>query len=277
MNEKEPSHQPDYGVRLTGDDLAAHQQQRQPNQPGADTGTEYGPQGQQPDASEYGPQGGFHPPQQQPGYHQPGFQQPGFQQPGFQQPPSGTAYGQPGPGFGGPALHPEMRQEPARPRVLNISFWAIIAAGIAYLLSQLVILSLPNRGFSAEDIALYEDWFSPMLAETPFDNVEAYLNSSITTAAMVVQAVIFLVAYVLVALGIRNGWRSMRILGTVFAGLSLLNFTVASPLAGVLMAAAIVLGIVGIVYAWLPASTEYYRKKAWQKAAKRAYPEVPSR
>lgn len=272
MNEKEPKHEPDYGVRLTGEDLAAYQQRQQTNQSGADSGAEYGPQGQQPAPHEYGPQGGFQPPQQQPGYHQPGFQQPGYQQPLADAP-----YGQLGQGFGGPALHPDMRQEPVRPRVLNVSFWAIIAAGIAYFLSQLVVLPLPNRGMTSENIAMLEDMLNPMLAETPFDSVEAYLNSSMMTASMIVQAVIFLVAYVLVALGIRNGWRSMRILGTIFAALSLFNFTFASPLAGVLAAAAIVLGILGIIYAWLPASTEYYRKKAWQKAAKRAYPDVASR
>ncbi|GAA2039147.1 hypothetical protein GCM10009720_19590 [Yaniella flava] len=272
MDEKKPPENPHYGVRLTGDELAAHQERFQPRQ----SASEYGPQGAQA-ASEYGPQGGAYPPppsQQQPGY-QPGFQQ----QPGPQQ-PYGAPYGQPGqPGqpFGGPQLQPEMAKEPSRPKVVDISFWSIIAAGISYLIAQLIVAALPNRGMGPQDIDMMESMLGPMMDTMPFDSIEGYLNSPMMTAAMIGQAVIFLVAYVLVALGIRNGWRSMRILGTIFAVLSLLNITFVSALAGVFSGLAIILGIVGIVYAWLPASTEYYRQKAWQKAAKKMYPQAPSR
>lgn len=281
MSEQQPKKNPDYGVRLTGDELAAHQQQQQ-SETGSVPASEYGPQGQQP-ASEYGQQGGHQPPYpqpgtQQPGYQQPGYQQPVYQQPGYQQPgfqqPTGGTYGQ---SFGGPQLSPEMAKEPARPKVLNISFWSIIIAGIAYLLTQLVIVSLPNRGYSDQDIQMLEEFVGPMLADLPFDSVAGYLNSPMMTAAIIGQGVISLVVYVLVALGIRNGWRSMRIIGTIFAVFSLFSFTFVSPLAAVFSVASVILGIVGIVYAWLPASTEYFRRKAWQKAAKRAYPDVPFR
>ena len=269
MDEKKPPENPNYGVRLTGDELAAHQERFQPRQ----SASEYGPQGAQ-TASEYGPQGGAYPPQAQPEY-QPGFQQ----QPGYQQPygaPQGQP-GQPGQPFGGPQLQPEMAKEPPRPKVVNISFWAIIAAGISYLVSQLIVAALPNRGMGAQDIEMMESMLGPMMDGMPFDSIEGYLNSPMMTAAMIGQAVILFVAYVLVGLGIRNGWRSMRILGTIFAVFSLLSITLASPLAGVFSGLAIILGIVGIVYAWLPASTEYYRQKAWQKAAKKMYPQAPSR
>lgn len=272
MNDKQPKEEPNYGVRLTGDELAAHQQKYQSQAAGSDSGSEYGPQGQQPTASEYGPQGGYQPPQPPPTYQQPGYQQPGYGQPGFQQP--GAPYGQP---LGGPQLHPDMAKEPVRPQTLNISFWAIVAAGAAYLLSILVTISLPNRGYRDEDIALLEDTLGPMMTGLPFDSIEAYLNSPMMTAAMIGQGVIVFVIYILVALGIRSGWRSMRIIGTIFAVLSLFNLSFVTPLAGVLSALTVVLGIVGIVYAWLPRSTEYFRQKAWQKAAKRAYPEAPSR
>src|SRR5699024_1007540 len=111
----------------------------------------------------------------------------------------------------------------------------------------------------------------------PFDDFATMLNSSMVTASMVTQAVITLVIYVLVALGIRHGWRSMRIIGTIFAVFSLLSFSFVSPLAAVFSVGSVILGIVGIVYAWLPASTEYFRRKAWQKAAKQAYPDMPLR
>ena len=294
MNDKQPNNEPDYGVRLTGDELTEHQQKFQAQASGTPGGSEYGPQGQQqPPASEYGPQDGYQPqntqypgyqalgPQQpgyqqpghqQPGYGQPGYGQPGYGQPGFQQP--GAPYGQP---FGGPQLHPEMAKEPVRPKTVNISFWAIVAAGVAYLLSILVTVPLPNRGYSDEQIALLEDMLAPMMADLPFGSVEAYLNSPMMSAAMIGQGVVVLVIYFLVALGIRHGWRSMRIVGTIFAVLSLLMFSAVTVLAGILSGAAIVLGIVGIVYAWLSPSTEYFRQKAWQKAAKRAYPDAPSR
>lgn len=260
MDDKKRNDPPNYGVRLTGDELAEHQQKYQ--QPREASGAEYGPQGpqgQQPH-SEYGPQQGAYQAQQPPaGYqHQPGFQQPG----------------QP---LGGPQLTPEMTRPPKRPKILDISFWAIVAAGISYLVSQLIVVALPNRGMSDQDIEMLDSMMGSMGDQVPFDSMETYLNSSMMTAAMIGQAVILAVAYLLVGLGIRNGWRSMRILGTIFAVLSLFNLSFVTPLVGVLTALAVVLGIVGIVYAWLPASTEYYRQKAWQKAAKKVYPDAPSR
>ncbi len=239
---------PNYGVRLTGDELAQHQQRyRQPV-----SGSEYGPQGPQP-SNEYGPQ-----------------------MPQGNVPPVPGGYQASG-AYGGPQLHPEMTQEPKRPKTLNISFWAIVAAGLSYLVSKLLVVALPNRGISDEDINMLESMMGSMQDQLPYNSMEAYLNSSLMTATMIGQAVIFFVAYVLVGLGIRNGWRSMRILGTVFAVLSLFNLSLASPLVAVFTAVSIILGIVGIVYAWLPASTEYYRQKAWQKAAKKIYPNAPSR
>lgn len=270
MDDKKRDQSPDYGVRLTGDELAQHQQKYQESQ--GPSGTEYGPQGsqaQQP-TSEYGPQGGFQPPQPPAGYQQPGFQQPGQ--------PYGPGYGQqPGQPLGGPQMTPDMAREPKRPRILDIAFWAIVAAGISYLVAQLIVVSLPNRGMSDQDIDMLDSMMGSMGDQVPFESMEAYLNSSMMTAAMIGQAVIMAVAYLLVGLGIRNGWRSMRILGTIFAVLSLFNLSFVSPLVGVLTGLAVVLGIVGIVYAWLPASTEYYRQKAWQKAAKKVYPDAPSR
>lgn len=279
MSDKQPKDNPDYGVRLTGDELAAHQQRLQQNNPGS--ASEYGPQGSNA-GSEYGPQGGQSP--QQPGYHQQGFQQPGYQPPGYQQPsyqqpgyqqPPGAPYDQPP--FGAPQLHPDMAKEPDRPKTVEISFWSIIAAGIAYLITQLIVVSLPNRGLRDQDLQMLEDMMGPMAAELPFDSLESYLNSSMVTATMIGQAVIFLIAYILVALGIRHGWRSIRIIGTIFAVFSLFLFNFVSPMTALFSIASVILGIIGIVYAWLPASTEYFRRKAWQKAAKRAYPDAPSR
>lgn len=282
MTEKYPQENPDYGVRLTGDELAEHQQKYQQPHSGAAPSNEYGPQGHQGQqgSSEYGPQGGQQPGYQQPGFQSPGYQQPGYQPAGLQQPGyqqgHGAPYGQQP--VGGPQLHPDMAQEPQRPRTVNIAFWSIIAAGIAHLIAQLIVVTLPNRGMSEQEIQMLDDMVGPMLAELPVDNIAGYLNSPLMTASMIAQGVIALVAYFLVALGIRNGWRSMRIIGTIFAVVSLLYIpTLASALTAVLSIAAVILGIIGIVYSWLPTSTEYFRKKAWQKAAKRAYPNVPSR
>lgn len=273
MSENHSKDDPDYGVRLTGDELAEHQQQFQ--QPRANPASEYGPQGQsaQPNVSEYGPQPGQqHPGFQQPEYHQPGYHQPGYQQPGYQQP----GYQQPSQ-FGGPQLHPEMAKEPQRPQTVNIAFWSIVLAGIAHLITQLIAVSLPNRGMTDEQIQLFEQEFGGLLDQAPFGDLTTMINSSLVTASMITQAVITLVIYVLVALGIRHGWRSMRIIGTIFAVFSLLSFNLVSPLAAIFSVASVILGIIGIVYSWLPASTEYFRRKAWQKAAKQAYPDMSPR
>ena len=248
MNDNQPKEQPDYGVRLTGDELAAYQQKYQSQSPGAQNPSEYGPQGQpQHGASEYGPQGGTQPPTsgQYPGYQQPGYGQPGFQQPG-------APYGQP---LGGPQLHPDMAKEPARAKSVNTAFWSIIVAGVAYVLSIVVTVPLPNRGYSDEDLALLESILGPMLSEAPFQSVEAYLNSPMMSAAMIGQAVIVMIMYVLVALGIRHGWRSARIIGTIFAVLSLLSLSFVTPLSGTFSALAVVLGIVGRLRASHPPNT----------------------
>src|SRR5699024_11920729 len=120
-----------------------------------------------------------------------------------------------------PQLDREMTPEPQRPKVVNVSFAAIVGAGLSYLISQLLVVALPNRGMSEEDINMLESMMEPMQDQLPYNSMEAYINSSLMTATMIGQAVIFFVAYILVGLGIRNGWRSMRILGTVFAVLSL--------------------------------------------------------
>lgn len=172
-----------------------------------------------------------------------------------------------------------MAREPVRPKSIDLSFWSIVTAGVFYLISHILIALLPNRGMSDAEIALVEDMLGSMMADPalPFDSVESYLSSPMMTTVLIGQAVITLVVYVLVAAAIRNGWRSMRIVGTIFAALSLFNFSFASPLVALFSVLAVVLGIVGIVYSWLPSSTEYFRQKAWQKAARRVYPDAPSR
>src|SRR5699024_10904685 len=143
--------------------------------------------------------------------------------------------------------------------------------------SIVVTVPLPNRGYSDEDLALLESILGPMLSEAPFQSVEAYLNSPMMSAAMIGQAVIVMIMYVLVALGLRHSWRSARIICTIIASLSLLSLSIVTPLSGTFSSLAIVLSIVGIVITLLPTNTEYFRHKARQKALKRAYPDASSR
>src|SRR5699024_12403265 len=103
-----------------------------------------------------------------------------------------------------------------------------------------LVVALPNRGMSDEDINMLESMMEPMQDQLPYNSMEAYINSSLMTATMIGQAVIFFVAYILVGLGIRNGWRSMRSLGTVFAVLSLFNFSLDSLLVAVSTTVAII-------------------------------------
>src|SRR5699024_11975329 len=106
-NHNKPAQGQVNGHRRDGYKHDKHQQRYQ--QPGS--GSEYGPQGPQP-SNEYGPQ---------------------MPQGNVPPVPSYQASG----AYGGPQLHPEMTQEPQRPKVLNVSFWAIVAAGLSYLISQL--------------------------------------------------------------------------------------------------------------------------------------------
>ena len=231
--------QPRYGQRLPEGGQAA--QQQNPQAP-------YGqPQYGQPPTGQ--PQYG-----QQPPYGQP--QAPYGQQNPYGQPPYGYQAPQPGQyGFGGPATPVE------RPKQLTISFWLIIAAGVLTLISGLVVALIPADAIlrMIEDTLRAQDpaTYAEMQAQLEAAGMSfASLIGMFKTFA-VVFAVIFAGLYALIAFFIRKGSNGARITGTVLAALSLFGLLGADPLT----AAVIVLGIAGIVLAWLKPSSDYIAAK----------------
>ena len=220
---------------------------------------QYGQQGQQP---QYGqpsaPQYGQQAPQQgqQPPYGQPSAPQYGQQAPQYgQQAPQQPQYGQPSVpqyGQGGPVAWPS--QQPAAtsgvPQLVNISFWLMLAAGLLTLIGIPFTIATLNSpaGKSMLDQALSAQGTSSSGIDT-----SSFINILITV--LVIFSVIFAGLYALVAFNVRKGKNWARILGTVFAAISLLGLTQIG-----MGTITILLGIAAIVLLYLPASAPYFRK-----------------
>ncbi|GAA3674641.1 hypothetical protein GCM10023081_11320 [Arthrobacter ginkgonis] len=235
--------QPRYGQRLPdGGQPAQPQDPQAPQSPQA-------PYGQ----PQYGqPQPG-QPPYGQSPYGQSPYGQP---QAPYGQPPYGYQAPQPGQyGFGGPATPVE------RPKQLNIAFWLILAAGALTLVSGLVVAMVPSDvllgmiegTLRGQDAATYAE----MQAQMEAAGVTFASMIGMFKTLAVVFAVIGAGLYALIAFFIRKGSNGARITGTVLAALSLFGLLGADPLT----AAVIVLGVAGIVLAWLKPSSDYIAAK----------------
>jgi hypothetical protein len=245
--------QPRYGVRLTPEQLAQHQAQ-QPS-PGA-----------QPNLGQPGQQG-------QPG--QPGYPAPAYGQPPYGQPVQPTSnpygqspygqvpYGQPGQPaypqqpYGYPVQGQQQMGPVQKPKEIDRSYWLILAAGLAFLIIELLAAFSPTMGLTPQMIDELESQFQA--AGMTVDVNE--LMDSVRVMA-IVFTVLIAGLYWLIATGIRKGSNVARIFGTIFAAMSLLS---AFGLGIVYVA----LGVVGIVFAYLRPSNEYFRGKAWEKALRR--------
>jgi len=176
-----------------------------------------------------------------------------------QQPPT---YGQQAPQYGqnaqfgqgasGPspyAQYPGSQQGPvAAPKLVNIAFWFIVASGILWLLTLLFSIG-------TLDAPAVRDMFQQQMrasgANVNFSEIKPVLVGTI-----VVFAVISAALYAVVALNVRKGRNWARIMGTVFAALSLFSLFPLSV--GTL---AVLAGIAGIVMLYLPAAAPYFRKQ----------------
>lgn len=232
-------------------------------------------QGQQPQYGQQAPQYGQQTPQygqqapqpgQQPPYGQPSAPLYGQQAPQYgQQAPQPPQYGQQAPqppqygqpsvpqyGQGGPVTWPS--QQPAAtsggPQLVNISFWLMLAAGLLTLIGIPITIAGLNSpaGKSMIDQALAGQGANASGLDT---------NSVIGIAVtfVVIFSVIFAGLYALVAFNVRKGKNWARILGTVFAAISLLGLTQIG-----MGTITILLGIAAIVLLYLPASAPYFRK-----------------
>ncbi len=186
-----------------------------------------------------------------------------------QQSPQAPQYGQQAPQYGAPQYgqqspqvpqygqSPYAAQYPAGqqqapgevPKLVNIAFWLIVGSGAVWLLSLLLAI------FTLDTPAvrnMFEDQMAASgAAEVNFSEIKPFLVGTI-----VVFAVISAALYAVVALNVRKGKNWARILGTVFAALSVFSLF---PLSiGTL---AVLAGIAAIVMLYLPATSPYFSKQ----------------
>lgn len=247
---------PQYGIRLTSQQQAEHQarldQARQARE------AQQAQQGQSP----YG-----QPPHAQPPYGQPPYgQSPYGQPPNGQLPNAPSPYGQPQPGQQYPGQQPYGYPQPGaqqpfgpieRPRTIDRAYWLIIAAGAAFLITELISLLSPTMGLTPEMMDAYRE---QMEAAGVGMDLESLLPA--VRAVSMVFTAILAGLYWLIATGIRRGSNLARIFGTILAVLSL----IAAVGPGFVYVA---LGVAGLVFAYLKPSSEYLRAKAWEKAMRR--------
>lgn len=234
--------QPRYGVRLTPEQLAEQQAQQpswgQQDQPGGQAGP-----------SPYG---------------QPGYPAPPYGQPGQPTQPS-SPYGQPPSGYPQqpyaqqpyPAPGQQQMGPVQKPKEIDRSYWLILAAGLAFLVVEMLAAFSPTMGLTPEMI---QDLESQLAAAGMTVDVAELLES--TRVMAIIFTVIIAGLYWLIATGIRKGSNVARIFGTILAVLSL-------PAVFGLGIIYVALGIAGIVFAYLRPANEYFRGKAWEKALRR--------
>jgi hypothetical protein len=239
-----------------------------PNEPGS--GQPQGPvpgPGQQPpqygqNLPQYGqqaPQYGQQAPQYGQNLPQYGQQAPqygqNYPQYGFQKPMPGQ-YGYPGgqPQYGA--------GKPAPPREVLIAFWLIIGAAVLNLVNSFVIAATANRIISD---AWNDPAFQDQLRQAAGGQDISSITPDMIAGAVGTMSVIFgLIAaglYLLVAFGVKAGRNWARILGTIFAVLSL-----AMLAQGVLGVLTFLLGAAAIVLLFLPVSSAFFKEAAARRS-----------
>ena len=174
-------------------------------------------------------------------YNQPQAGQQGYGQPG---------YGQPQYGKSPYAQYPSEQSQgtSGMPKLVNTAFWLIVASGVVWILSLLMALGTLD---SPDMRNMFEEQMSASGADVSFEDIRGVLVGSILVFALISAGL-----YALVALNVRKGKNWARILGTVFAALSLFSIF---PLS--LGTLAVLLGIAGIVMLYLPAASPYFSKQ----------------
>ncbi|MFF1382117.1 hypothetical protein ACFVWT_00990 [Arthrobacter sp. NPDC058288] len=252
---------PQYGQNAPESPAAPQYGQNAPQSPAA-------PQyGQQPPAA---PQYGQNAPQY--GQQQYGQNAPQYGQAQYgQQPPTAPQYGQNAPQYGQaqfgqqpygqapqqygqspyaqyPSEQPQGGAAGGVPKMVNNAFWMIIAAGVLYIISMLVAIpALDDPAMRSQ----FEDQMRASGADVDFESIKG-----LVIGMMVVFGLIGAGLYALVAFNVRKGKNWARILGTVFAALSIFSLFPFSI--GTISA---LLGIAAIVMLYLPASAPYFRKQ----------------
>ena len=190
------------------------------------------------------PQYGQNPPQA-PAY--------GQQQPYGQQPYGQSPYGQ------YPSQQPQARSTSGIPPQVDLSFKLIVAAGILSAVSSLVLAFTGGDSF----VQIMEQQAQSQGQELPAGSADAMQGGMMV--AGIIGAIVSLGLYALVAFPVRKGKNWARILGTVFAAISVLGlfgglFTF-GPVYGIMQILVILLGAAGIVLLYLPANSPYFQKQ----------------
>ncbi|MBG6084141.1 hypothetical protein [Zhihengliuella flava] len=240
-NGEEP---PQYGVRLPEDQRPAPpQQQSQPSNPyggGQVPPPSPGQYGQQSAASSSGQSG----PYSAGPYQNSPYQQGGFQQPGPYGPGQGTT--------------------PTPPKSIMVAFGLILAAGALTLVSGIILLMTPTPQLAAmlEELYAADPMLSEQLATT---GISVTALADLAKTFGVVMMVVAVAIYALIAFFIRKGSNGARVTGTVLAVLSLAGLVGTD----VLTMLTTLLGIGGIVAAWLRPSSQYIaavkEAKRWRR------------
>ncbi|TQS92692.1 hypothetical protein EU811_08755 [Arthrobacter sp. TS-15] len=228
------------------------------NQPGTNGSQPPAPQyGQQsPSAPQYGQQSPAAPQYGQPAAPQYGQQSPAAPQYGQQ----GSPYGQPpaAPQYGQDTNWPSQQPGPTTvPQMVNYAFWMIIAAGVLSAISSIILATTGADAF----INAMNQQAAQQGTDLPEGSMEGMRG--VIGVSAIVGAFISLGLYALVAFPVRKGKNWARILGTVFAAISVLGLTSLFQFGatyGVLQLIVILLGVAAIVLLYLPASAPYFRK-----------------
>jgi hypothetical protein len=184
------------------------------------------------------------------GQNPPAYGQNPPQPPAYGQQPFGQQYGQ-SPYAQYPSEQPQATGSNGIPQLVNISFWLLIASGVIYVISMLI-------GIGQLDDPLMRRTFEDAMQSGGAGGEISYEDiKGIIAGTLVVFAIIGAALYALVAVFVRKGKNWARILGTVFAALSVFGlFQV--PNFGTL---GTLMGIAAIVLLYLPAAAPYFRKQ----------------
>jgi len=166
---------------------------------------------------------------------------------------SQSPYGQSGYGQSPYGQYPSEQPQPTGsngvPQLVNISFWLLIASAAIFVIGMILGLTQLD---SPELRQLFEQQMRSSGTDISYDSMKSFIAGT-----LVVFAIIGAALYLLVAFFIRKGKNWARILGTVFAALSVFGLF-GVPSIGTL---GTVLGIVAIVLLYLPAAAPYFRKQ----------------
>ena len=212
-----------------------------------------------PPAPEYGqnaPQYGQNAPQY--GQNAPQYGQNPPQAPAYGQQPYGQQYGQ-SPYAQYPSEQPHATGNNGIPPQVDLAFKLIVAAGILSAVSSLVLAFTGGDYF----LQLLDKQLQSQGQQLPAGSVEGM--QGVMMVGSIIGAIISLGLYALVAFPVRKGKNWARILGTVFAAISVLGlfggiFTF-GPVYGILQILVILLGVAGIVLLYLPANSPYFQRQ----------------